>query len=162
MDQHPLTGCFFFAIIYLSFVSLPTTAVMPFGRFSISGYRNLPFQLRYKMTIKVLVLKSGEDVIADVQEMMSSENQVMGYFLTKPCVVKLQAKETNTDVSVRMHPWMPFAREKMIPLTTDWVVTMVTPVESIQEMYEKQVLNDGKENDSTTDSDEQSETDNSD
>ena len=114
------------------------------------------------MTIKVLVLKSGEDVIADVQEMMSSENQVMGYFLTKPCVVKLQAKETNKDVSVRMHPWMPLAREKMIPLTTDWVVTMVTPVESIQEMYEKQVLNDGKENDSTTDSDEQSETDNSD
>ena len=114
------------------------------------------------MTIKVLVLKSGEDVIADVQEMMSSENQVMGYFLTKPCVVKLQAKETNTDVSVRMHPWMPFAREKMIPLTTDWVVTMVTPVESIQEMYEKQVLNDGKENDSTTDSTEQSETSNSD
>ena len=114
------------------------------------------------MTIKVLVLKSGEDVIADVQEMMSSEDQVMGYFLTKPCVVKLQAKETNNDVSVRMHPWMPFAREKMIPLSTDWVVTMVTPVEKIQEMYENQVLNDGKENDSTTDSTEQSETSNSD
>ena len=114
------------------------------------------------MTIKVLVLKSGEDVIADVQEMMSSENQVMGYFLTKPCVVKLQAKETNNDVSVRMHPWMPFAREKMIPLSTDWVVTMVTPVESIQEMYEKQVLEDGKETDQTTDSDEQSEDSNTD
>jgi len=116
------------------------------------------------MTIKVLVLKSGEDVIADVQEMMSSENQVMGYFLTKPCVVKLQAKETNTDVSVRMHPWMPLAREKMIPLTTDWVVTMVTPVESIQEMYEKQVLADGKEQttNQTTSSDEQSEDSNTD
>ena len=114
------------------------------------------------MTIKVLVLKSGEDVIADVQEMMSSSDQVIGYFLTKPCVVKLQAKETNTDVSVRMHPWMPIARETMIPVSADWVVTMVTPVEKIQEMYEKQVLNDGKENDSTTDSNEQSETDNSD
>ena len=114
------------------------------------------------MTIKVLVLKSGEDVIADIQEMMSSDDQVMGYFLTKPCVVKLQAKETNSDVSVRMHPWMPIAREKMIPLSTDWVVTMVTPVEKIQEMYQTQVLDDGKENDSTTDSDEQSETDNSD
>ena len=110
------------------------------------------------MTIKVLVLKSGEDVIADVQEMMSSENQVMGYFLTKPCVVKLQAKETSSDVSVRMHPWMPFAREKMIPLSTDWVVTMVTPVESIQEMYQKQVLEDGKETDQTTDSDKQPKT----
>ena len=114
------------------------------------------------MTIKVLVLKSGEDVIADVQEMMSSENQVMGYFLNKPCVVKLQAKETNTDVSVRMHPWMPIARETMIPVSADWVVTMVTPVEKIQEMYQTQVLDDGKENDSTTDSNEQSETDNSD
>ena len=109
------------------------------------------------MTIKVLVLKSGEDVIADVQEMMSSSDQVIGYFLNKPCVVKLQAKETSSDVSVRMHPWMPFAREKMIPLSTDWVVTMVTPVESIQEMYQKQVLEDGKETDQTTDSDEQSE-----
>ena len=114
------------------------------------------------MTIKVLVLKSGEDVIADVQEMMSSSDQVIGYFLNKPCVVKLQAKETNTDVSVRMHPWMPIARETMIPVSADWVVTMVTPVEKIQEMYVNQVLNDGKENDSTTDSNEQSETDNSD
>ena len=110
------------------------------------------------MTIKVLVLKSGEDVIADVQEMMSSENQVMGYFLSKPCVVKLQAKGDSQDVSVRMHPWMPFAREKMIPLSTDWVVTIVTPVESIQEMYQKQVLDDGKETDQTTDSDKQSKT----
>ena len=114
------------------------------------------------MTIKVLVLKSGEDVIADVQEMMSSENQVMGYFLTKPCVVKLQAKETSSDVSVRMHPWMPFAREKMIPLSTDWVVTMVTPVDKILEMYQTQVLNDGKETDQTTSSDEQSEDSNTD
>ena len=57
---------------------------------------------------------------------------------------------------------MPFAREKMIPLSTDWVVTMVTPVESIQEMYQKQVLDDGKETDQTTDSDEQSETSNTD
>ena len=114
------------------------------------------------MTIKVLVLKSGEDVIADVQEMMSSENQVMGYFLTKPCVVKIQAKGDGQDVSVRMHPWMPFAREKMIPLSTDWVVTMVTPIESIQEMYEKQVLEDGKETDQTTSSNEQSEDSNTD
>ena len=114
------------------------------------------------MTIKVLVLKSGEDVIADVQEMMSSEDQVMGYFLTKPCVVKLQAKETNSNVSVRMHPWMPFAREKMIPLSTDWVVTIVTPVESIQEMYQKQVLQDGKETDQTASSDELSEDSNAD
>ena len=115
------------------------------------------------MTIKVLVLKSGEDVIADVQEMMSSEDQVIGYFLHKPCVIKLQAKDTSSDVSVRMHPWMPFAREKMIPLSTDWVVTMVTPVESIQEMYQTQVLNDGnEETNQTASSNKQSEDSNAD
>ena len=117
------------------------------------------------MTIKVLVLKSGEDVIAGVSEMMSPTDQVMGYFLDHPCVIKLQAKgdaKTDSEVSVRMHPWMPIAREKMIPVSADWVVTMVTPVEKILEMYQKQVLDDGKENDSTTDSTEQSETDNSD
>ena len=116
------------------------------------------------MTIKVLVLKSGEDVIADVQEMMSSDNQVMGYFLTKPCVVKIQAKDMSaeSEVSVRMHPWMPIAREKMIPINSDWVVTMVTPVEKIQEMYETKVLNDGKETDQTTGSDEQSDATDSD
>ena len=117
------------------------------------------------MTIKVLVLKSGEDVIAGVSEMMSPTDQVMGYFLDHPCVIKLQAKgdaKTDSEVSVRMHPWMPIAREKMIPVAVDWVVTMITPIEKIQEMYETQVLTDGKENDSTTDSTEQSETSNSD
>ena len=109
------------------------------------------------MTIKVLVLKSGEDVIAGVSEMMSPTEQVMGYFLDHPCVVILQAKGdmTDSEVSVRMHPWMPIAREKMIPVAADWVVTMITPIEKIQEMYENQVLKDGKENDSTTDSNEQ-------
>jgi len=118
------------------------------------------------MTIKVLVLKSGEDVLADVQEMMSSNNEVMGYFLTKPVVVKLQTTGTPTkeelapasqkasELSVSMFPWMPIARERSIPLSTDWVVTMVTPIEKIQAMYEKDVLNNGQETDSTDSSDE--------
>ena len=121
------------------------------------------------MTVKVLVLKSGEDVIADVQEMMSSKDQVMGYFLNKPCVVKLQTSkptqdeldpkqpEKQSDVSVSMYPWMPLAREKAIPISTDWVVTMITPVEKIQEMYEKDVLKDDREEtDPTSNSDQQS------
>ena len=121
------------------------------------------------MTVKVLVLKSGEDVIADVQEMMSSKDQVMGYFLNKPCVVKLQTSkptqdeldpkqpEKQSDVSVSMYPWMPLAREKANPISNDWVVTMITPVEKIQEMYEKDVLKDDREEtNSTSNSDEQS------
>jgi hypothetical protein len=126
------------------------------------------------MTVKILVLKSGEDVIADVQEMVSSDNKVIGYFLTKPCVVKMRnaspltieetdpkKPEKKSEFQVSMYPWMPLAREKSIPLTTDWVVTMVTPVEKIYEMYVEDVLQDGKTNqDSSTDN--QSDSDQSD
>ena len=40
------------------------------------------------MTVKILLLKSGEDVIADVKEMVSPDDKVIGYFLTKACVIK--------------------------------------------------------------------------
>ena len=117
------------------------------------------------MTVKILVLKSGEDVIAEVQEMVSSD-KVIGYYLTKPCVVKLRnanpvtddeldpdQPENQTELSVTMYPWMPLAREKSIPLTVDWVVTMVTPVEKIYDMYTEDVLNDGQTTEKTSDTD---------
>ena len=115
------------------------------------------------MTIKILVLKSGEDVIADIKEMMTPDNKVMGYFLNKPCVVKLISNtplstdetnpksETKSEMVVRMHPWAPLAKENEIPLSTDWVVTMFSPVEKVLKMYKEDVLKAyGKDN--TTDS----------
>ena len=98
------------------------------------------------MTVKILLLKSGEDVIADVKEMASPDKKVIGYFLSKPCVVKLLPKTTygnKNESSISMYPWMPLAKEKQIPLPTDWVVTMVTPIEKVETMYKEDVL-DGK------------------
>ena len=40
-----------------------------------------------------------------------------------------------------MYPWMPLAKEKDIPLPTDWVVTIVTPIEKVEQMYKEDVLN---------------------
>ena len=106
------------------------------------------------MTIKILLLKSGEDVIADLKEMVSPDEKVIGYFLTKPCVVKLIPKDTEDEskreTAIRMYPWMPLAKEKDIPLPTDWVVTMVTPIEKVETMYKEDVLNG--ENTNQTDS----------
>ena len=108
------------------------------------------------MTVKILLLKSGEDVISDVKEMISPDKKVIGYFLSKPCVVKLLPKTTNgnkKETSISMYPWMPLAKEKQIPLPTDWVVTMVTPLEKVEKMYTEDVLN-GKTTDQTDSSDE--------
>ena len=95
------------------------------------------------MTVKILLLKSGEDVIADVREMVSPDKKVIGYFLDKPCVVKLLPKVNGNkkETSISMYPWMPLAKEKDIPLPTDWVVTIVTPIEKVEQMYEEDVLN---------------------
>ena len=103
------------------------------------------------MTVKILLLKSGEDVIADVKEMVSPDKKVIGYFLSKPCVVKLLPKTTDgnkRETSISMYPWMPLAEEKEIPLPTDWVVTMVTPIKKVETMYKEDVLN-GKTTDQT-------------
>ena len=108
------------------------------------------------MTVKILLLKSGEDVVADVKEMVSPDDKVIGYFLTKPCVIKLIPKETEgnkKETSISMYPWMPLAKEKDIPLPTDWVVTMVTPIEKVEKMYKEDVLN-GKTTDQTNSSNE--------
>ena len=90
-------------------------------------------------------MKSGEDVIADLREMVSPDEKVIGYFLTKPCVVKLIPKdsedESKKETAIRMYPWMPLAKEKDIPLPTDWVVTIVTPIEKVEQMYKEDVLN---------------------
>jgi len=115
------------------------------------------------MTVKVLVLKSGEDVIADVKELLTADKQVMGYLMTRPCVVKLitnapltadeanPKSETKSEMSVRMHPWAPLAKEKVIPLSTDWVVTMFSPVEKVLKMYTEDVLEAYGDNNKETD-----------
>ena len=93
------------------------------------------------MTVKILLLKSGEDVITDVKEMVSSDDKVIGYFLSKPCIIKLIPKSDKKETSITMYPWMPLAKEKEIPLSTDWVVTMVTPIDKVEQMYKEDVLN---------------------
>jgi hypothetical protein len=118
------------------------------------------------MSIKVLVLKSGEDVIADAQEMVSSEEKVVGYFLTKPCVVKLRNAEPltsektdpksdlQTELAVTMYPWMPLAKEKSIPVPADWVVTIFTPVDKIHDMFKEDILENGRQDNQTDSSNE--------
>ena len=125
------------------------------------------------MTIKVVLLKSGEDVIADVKEMVSPEKHVVGYFLTKPCVIKMvntdnitpeeldSKSERKSEFTVNMYPWMPISKDTTIPISVDWIVTMVTPIDKIYQMYKEDILRNGKDNQSDAAADE-SETDQSD
>ena len=114
------------------------------------------------MTVKLALLKSGEDVIADIQEMIvgSQEDQkVVGYFFNKPCGVRMKTSDENGDKSyqISLYPWMPLSKDTRIPLPNDWVLSIVEPIETLKKMYEKDVLKiESKENDKINLSTEQS------
>jgi hypothetical protein len=113
------------------------------------------------MTVKLLLLKSGEDLIADVQEMVSGEEderRVIGYLLNKPCTVKMRdpnllqeettEEQKKASFQVSLYPWMPLSADKVIPVPADWVVTIVEPIAKLTEMYIEDVINYGKDNQS--------------
>ena len=119
------------------------------------------------MTIKLLLLKSGEDMIADITEMAYGEDEdrrVVGYYLNKPCVIKMRDPNTFDDLSegrgkkagfeVSLFPWMPLSAEENIPIPADWLVTMVEPTAKLTEMYVEDIVKYGKNNQSNS-SDEQ-------
>ncbi len=109
------------------------------------------------MTIKLMLLKSGEDVISDVTEMRvgTEENsQVIGYHLNKPCVVKMRdpnvvsedGPKKQSGFQVSLFPWMPLSKDETIPVPADWMITMVEPVTKLKEMYTEDIVEYGKNN----------------
>ena len=120
------------------------------------------------MTIKLLLLKSGEDMIADISEMAYGEDddrRVVGYYLNKPCVIKMRDPNALDDMSegrgrkagfeVSLFPWIPLSADENIPIPADWLVTMVEPTAKLTEMYVEDIVKYGKNNQSNS-SDEQS------
>ena len=114
------------------------------------------------MAIKLAVLKSGEDVIADIREMMvgdedtpADQKKVVGYYFIKPCGVTLKNKAIDVNESaddsyeLKLFPWCPLTKQEKIPISADWVVTIVDPIDKITEMYTKEVLEDGSESPSS-------------
>ena len=104
------------------------------------------------MTIKLCLLKSGEDIITDLTEMRTEEGpqgRVIGYFFEKPCFVKMRNPQTQTPdgntqkagFEVSLFPWMPLSSETRIPVTADWLITMVEPTAKLKEMYIEDVVN---------------------
>ena len=124
------------------------------------------------MTIKLLILKSGEEMISDISEMAvgeEDEQKVIGYFLRRPCLVKMKnpglidKKETKVKAGfeVSLIPWIALSKDEVIPIPSDWLVTMVTPVEQLEKMYIEDVLSYEQDNQSDS-TDDQPDSDQSD
>jgi len=111
------------------------------------------------MTIKLALLKSGEDVIADMEEMVAND-QVVGYFFKYPCSAKLIGNESNKEgkgpFKLRLTPWMPLSKDTTIPVVADWVISIMDPIDDLKETYEKGIKSYGNQESEVIGADEQS------
>ena len=77
------------------------------------------------MSIKLTILKTGETLISEMQELVSDQE-----FLTE------EEKEQNKyGIDVLLTPWIILSKDKKIILPVDCVMTIVEPIEGVKKMF---------------------------
>lgn len=100
------------------------------------------------MTVKLVLLKSGETIITDAKEVHQDE-KLYGYLFTNPqrvfydspVLVPEEEKESSV-VNVSLTKWILLSKSNQMIVPFDWVVTMVDPIESLEKMYEPYLTDD--------------------
>lgn len=100
------------------------------------------------MSIKLLLLKSNDVVIADAKEITKDEN-VIAYLLKNPHKVFIQrelllTEEVSTSVNKRevnvvLSAWMPLSEDKEFVVYPDWIACIMNPEKSVLSIYEEKV-----------------------
>lgn len=100
------------------------------------------------MTVKLVLLKSGEQVISDIKELVDENQKVISLLFENPYVVQFLTAELlylyegvddsagGIDHKVSFQPWLPLSSDKNIPVNPDWVISIVEPLEWIKRSYQ--------------------------
>ena len=103
------------------------------------------------MSIKLLLLKSGEQVLADTKELRRKDDvpivdKVYGFLLTRPHkvlankpVVLTENFDEERNVEITISPWILLTEDKEMTVPKEWVITIVNPIESVVEMYQEKI-----------------------
>ena len=103
------------------------------------------------MSVKLLLLKSGEQVIADTKELRRKDDvhmvdKVYGYLLTLPHKVSANKPLVLTEnideernVEITISPWILLTEDKEMTVPKEWVITIVNPIDSIVKMYQEKI-----------------------
>ena len=97
------------------------------------------------MSIKLTLLKSGEQLISDMKELVAEgQNQPHAYLLNNPHTIDINHKEFVTDdekvsgdfgINVSLLPWIILSKDKTMIIPIDSVLTVVEPLESVTQRY---------------------------
>ena len=103
------------------------------------------------MSVKLLLLKSGEQVLADTKELRRKDDvpmvdKVYGYLLTQPHkvsankpLVLTENVDEQRNVEITLAPWILLTEDKVMTIPKEWVITIVNPIESVVKMYQEKV-----------------------
>lgn len=108
------------------------------------------------MSVKLAYLKTGEQVLADVRELVDENEKVVSLLFSNPYIVKFLTPEllfegyvnefeNEVEHRVSFSPWIVLSADKDIPVNPDWVISIVEPIEWVKKSYIE------KMNDSTSD-----------
>jgi len=115
------------------------------------------------MSIRLAVLKSGEDIIADMKEIRREDSdEIVAYLFVDPLVLKTSFKNEpvvltenslesgntatmSTKLDIKFYPWIPLSATNRIPCSADWVVTVVEPVANLKNLYLEKLNGRGSE-----------------
>ena len=108
------------------------------------------------MSVKLLLLKSGEQILADTKELRRKDDvpmvdKVYGYLLTQPHkvsankpLVLTENVDEQRNVEITLAPWILLTEDKVVTIPKEWVITIVNPIDSIVKMYQEKI--DGQSN----------------
>ena len=103
------------------------------------------------MSVKLLLLKSGEQVLADTKELRRKDDvpmvdKVYGYLLAQPHkvsankpLVLTENVDEQRNVEITLAPWILLTEDKVMTIPKEWVITIVNPIESITKMYQEKI-----------------------
>ena len=104
------------------------------------------------MSIKLALLKSGEEVIADIAEFRNSEDELVSYLFKKPYCVKIKTSQVLVENESRpkhqlaYYKWMSLSKDDDIIVNRDWVVCISEPLDTVKKNYEEK-MNGRRSND---------------
>ena len=93
------------------------------------------------MSVQLALLKSGEEVIADIKEFRNSEDELVSYLFKDPFTIKIKKsqllveEESTPKHEVLYYKWMSLSKDSDIIVNKDWVVCITDPLDSITKSY---------------------------
>tara|TARA_B100000941_G_scaffold251958_1_gene198851 strand:- start:46 stop:468 length:423 start_codon:yes stop_codon:yes gene_type:complete len=94
------------------------------------------------MSVKLLLLKSGEEIITEAKEIVDpNTKEPMGYHLHKPFRLDIVSNDggivfnNERGYQVSWFPWAPLSKDKDFYLPAGHVLTAYDPLDSISEQY---------------------------